>query len=180
MAENDSDTIDETPEDEGSEGTPEQTASDETDQLALARKRHAGAEAARQREKARADALEAELAPLRTASQTQAQKDMTELAQAQARADAAEKRAQEAESKAQATLLDKLYPDARAKYPEITDEARLAELQVFYGSDAGGSSRGPGTPLKHNNEKSTGGSTEKKEETAEEVKARLLAMPSPF
>ncbi len=177
MDTNDSNPIDETDDGEGSAGTPDQTPSDGTDELALARKRHAGAEQARQKEKARADALEAELAPLRAASQTQAQKDMTELAQAQARADAAEKRAQEAEGKAQATLLDKLYPAARAKYPEITDEARLAELQVFYGEEP---DEGTPTPLKHNEKKPTGGAGEKKEPTAAEVKAQLLAMPRPF
>lgn len=44
----------------------------------------------------------------------------------------AERRAQEAETKAEGKLLDKLYPKARGEFPEIRDEVRLAKLEAAF------------------------------------------------
>ncbi len=171
------DALETTPEAEGSETTPEAEGSDPAAALALARKRQGGAENARQIAEAKAAALEKELAGYREANQTAAEKDLTELAKAQARAEAAEKRAQEAETAANAKVLDKLYPEARAKFPEITDEVRLAELQVFYAKEAPFT---PPTPMRHNESKtSAAGARKPAERTAADVKAELLAMPLP-
>lgn len=141
------------------------------DELSLARRRQAGAEAARLAEKARADALEAELAPLRAANQTAAQKDLSDMARLQAQLDAETKRADEADAKAEARVLDHRFPQAREKFPEITDEVRLAELQAFYATDV---EVDPPTPLSHNEAKPSGGAAKKPESLAD-LEARVLA-----
>jgi hypothetical protein len=50
--------------------------------------------------------------------------------------EAAERRAAEADAKAEARILDVKYPNARAKLPEITDEVRLAEFEALFARDS--------------------------------------------
>jgi len=158
---------------EGSETTPNATGSDPAAEIASARKRQAGAEAARQAAVARATELEAKLAKYETANQTAAEKDMTDLARQTARAEAAEKKAAEAEEKATARILDARFPNARKELPELTDEVRLAKFEAML-ADGG---EVP-TPMQHSESKSSSAAAPKERSLAE-VKADLLKMPMP-
>jgi hypothetical protein len=166
-----------TPEDEGSDEsqTPDPKVST-PDELSLARKRQAGAEAARQAAEAKAAEYERELAKYRQAAQTDEQKDLSEVARLQANLEAAERRAAEAEAKADARILDSRFPQAREKFPEITDEVRLAELQAFYAEEVEDTE--PPAPLRHNEAKDQG-KPATKAPTLEEIEARVLASPVP-
>lgn len=160
---------------EGSEGTPETRTTNPADEIASYRKRQAGAEAARQAAEAKAREYEAELAKYRAAAQTEEQKDLSELAREKALREQAEERAATAEAKAQAKILDARFPNARAELPEVTDEVRLAKFEAMLAGDPD-----PGTPERHNESRSSStGTREAKEETAAEVKARLLVTPLP-
>jgi hypothetical protein len=159
----------------GSETTQEATGSGQDDLVASYRKRQAGAEAARQVAEAKAKELETRLAKYEKDNQTAAEKDLSELAATKARLEAAEQRASEAEAKAEARVLDAKYPNARKELPEVVDETRLAKFEAIL-SDEGDT---PPTPLRHNETKATGGKLAQ-EETADDVAARLRAMPSPF
>jgi chromosome segregation ATPase len=99
------------------------------------RKRQAGADAARAAaEKELAEARK-ELAVLRQVERETQDASLSETAKLQANLEAAERRANEAEAKATAKYLDRVFPKARTRFPEITDEVRLAELEALY-SDA--------------------------------------------
>jgi hypothetical protein len=144
----------------------------EPDPIALARKRQAGADAARLIAEAKAADYEKELAKYRAAAQTDAEKDLTELAKQTARAEAAEKAAADAETKATAKVLDKLYPKARAEFPEVADEAKLAKLEVILADDE----ETPPTPRGVNapNGAATAGAGAKPL-TIKDMEARILA-----
>lgn len=168
----------ETDDDTGSATTSDQTPSTGTDELALARRRQGAAEKARQIAEAKAAETQRQLDAMLASQRSAEEAQIADAAGWKAKYEAERARADEAETKATARILDAKYPNARAKLPEITDEVRLAEIEVLLAEP--GAAGGPPTPLKHN-EKSTGGSTgETKEPTAAEVKAQLLAMPSPF
>jgi hypothetical protein len=161
---------------EGSETTSTATGSETATEIASYKKRQAGADAARQIAEDKAAALEKELAGYRTAAQTAAEKELGELAAERARREASDKRADEAEAKANAKILEFRFPKARAKFPEITDEARLAEVEVLL-SDGDFE---PPTPTAHNESRSTTTKgTPAKPETAAEIRARLEATPMP-
>lgn len=102
-----------------------------------ARRRQAGADAARAVAEQKAAALEAENAKFRAAELERQQAGMSETAKLQAERDAAIRRADEAEARADAKLLDKLYPKARAEYPEVRDEAKLARLETLLAEPSG-------------------------------------------
>lgn len=181
MAENDSTQTDETLEGEGSEGTPDQTASNGTDEVALARRRQAGAEAARQAAEARAAEAQRRLDEVLGAQRSAEEAQIADAAGWKAKFEAEKARADEAEAKANLRILDAKFPLARTKFGEITDEVKLAELEVLLKVDEVEAAAKPPTPLKHNEKTTTtGASGAKKEPTADEVKATLLAMPSPF
>jgi hypothetical protein len=163
------------------EGTPEASLEPKVttppDEVVLARKRQSGAEEARRIAESRAKELEAELSKYRTAAQTEAEKDLTELAKAQARAEAAEKTAQEAEKAAMAKVLDRLYPNARKELPEVTDEVRLAKFEALLAEDE----ETPPTPLRHNESRSgSPKGSAAKEESAADIRARLESTPLPW
>lgn len=132
MAELDAtDTTSTSPEDEGTETSPESKDTDYAAMVASARKRQAGAEAARQAAEAKYAAAEKELEAFRAQHRTAEQKDLSELARLQEQLKSAEARAAEAEAKAEARILDAKYPNARKELPEITDEVRLAKIEAM-------------------------------------------------
>lgn len=163
--------------DDDSSGTQSQGGSDSAAEIASYRKRQAGAEAARQVAEGKAKELEQRLAKYEAATQTAAEKDLSELAATKARLEAAERRAQEAEVKAEARILDAKYPNARKEFPEIADEARLAKYEVIFGEDDADDLP---TPLKHQESRSASAAPKQKELTADDVKAQLLSMPVPW
>jgi hypothetical protein len=166
---------------EGSEGTPEQKTTPEQDPLALARKRQAGAEAARQEAARQLTAANARLAEYEAKDRTADQSKAADLATLQERLDAAEKRATQAEANAQSKILDVKYPNARAQLPEITDEVRLAYFEQMFAETPEGTE--PPAPQNPNasNRAASGDATNRQpvEEKSEDILARLKAMGKP-
>ena len=156
--------------------TQDPKATQQPDELSLARKRQAGAEAARQAAETKAAEFEKELAKYRQAAQTDAEKELSELARTQARLAEAEKRAAEADEKANARILDARFPKAREKFSEITDEVKLTELEALLGD---GPDLGQ-TPLKHNESRTAAAGAPAKEKTAKDIEAELLSMKVPW
>lgn len=145
------------------------------DPVALARKRQAGAEAARQQaEKERDNALK-ELETYRSKERSASDKELADIAKLQERLAAAEKARDEADARAEARILDIKYPRARAELPEITDEVRLAKLEALLGDDDAGTPPPPQNP-NANNPNSGSSGTPPKAETSEDIAARLKAM----
>ncbi len=164
-----------TPDEDGSAGTQTTTGSGQDDLIASARKRQAGAEAARQAAEAKALQYEKELAKYREAAQTEEQKGLSELAATKARLDEAERRATEAEAKAEARILDTRFPNARKELPDLTDEVKLAKFEAMLADD----DTVP-TPTAHNESRSSStAGKQAKPETAAEIAARLERMPMP-
>lgn len=161
----------------GDTSTQTQNGTTESELVTSYRKRQAGAEAARQAAESKAAALEARIAEYEKTNQSAADKDLSELAATKARLEAAERRATEAEAKAEARILDARFPNARKELPEVTDEVRLAKFEAML-ADTGDE---PPTPLRHNESKSgTGSTAQKKPESAADIKARLESMPTPW
>jgi hypothetical protein len=174
-AEKDQDT---TPEDTGSETTPDEKGSGQDEALASARKRQAGAEAARQAAEAKAADLQKRLEKFEADNQTAAEKDLSELARMTTRAEAAERRAAEAEEKANARILDARFPNARKELPEVTDEVRLAKFEAILADAGEVEDTEPPTPQRHN--ESNARKTEaKKPESLKDMEARVLATAVP-
>jgi hypothetical protein len=169
-----------TPEGEGSETTPDQKGSQQVDPIVLARKRQAGAEAARQKAEEQAAALRAQLDKYESANRSAADKDLADNAKLQERLAAAERRAEEAEAKAQGRILDALYPNARAELPEVTDEVRLAKFEALLREDPEAEPPAPQNPNESNRAaRGDAVGTKPKEETSEDILARLKAMGRP-
>jgi len=177
MATNDDTTIEGTPEGEGSDTTPTQTASVEVDPIVLARKRQAGAEAARQEAARQLAAAQKRLAEYEAKDRDTDQQKAADIATLQERLAAAEAKAEQAEAKAQARILDIKYPNARAKLPEITDEVRLAEFEALFAEPADVTPPAPQNP-NESNRIASGDATARKpaEETSEDILARLKTM----
>ena len=97
------------------------------------RKRQAGAEKARQEAERREKAALAELEELRS-SKTKAPDATPDLdtLKRELQADFDRKLAEQV-AKAQGDALDARFPVARARFPEVTDTVKLAELEGFFG-----------------------------------------------
>lgn len=160
-------------------GTPDQTGSQTPDELALARKRQAGAEAARQQAIKERDAALAELETFRAKDRSQSDKDLADNAKLKERLEFEQRRADEAEARAEGRILDIKYPNARTKLPELTDEVRLAEFEALLAEtdDAVKTPPPPQNP-NANNPTSTGANTgtKPKAESSEDIAARLKGM----
>jgi hypothetical protein len=166
-----------TPEGEGSTATPDPTGSPEQTELALARKRQAGAEAARSEAARQLKEAQDKLVKYEKADLDAEGQKAADIATLQAKLEAAEKRATDADVNANAKILDIKFPNARAKLPEITDEVRLAEFEVLFAEVPGAEPPAPQNPNASN--RAASGSavgTEVKPETSEDIKARLKAM----
>jgi hypothetical protein len=167
-----------TPDGEGSATTPDQNGSPEADPIALARKRQAGAEAARLKAQEEAAALRKRLEEYESANRSASDKDLADNAKLQERLAAAEKRAEEAEQKAQARILDALYPNARKELPEVTDEVRLAKFEALL-SDPDTEAKTPPPPQNPNesNRVASGDAAGKKpvEKSSADILAELKA-----
>lgn len=152
--------------------TPEGTGTQALDPVVLARRRQAGAESARQAAEAKAANLQRELDALKGASTKTEAEDVATLKEQLRVANEALGKADAAKA---AAVLDVKFPVARAKFPEITDEVRLAELEGFFG-DSGDTE--PPTPRQHNASKTTT-QPAAREKTANDIEAELLAMEMP-
>lgn len=140
---------DPSPDDEGTDDqSPDQKGTETPDEIALARRRQAGAEAARQVAEGKYAAAQKELDAFRAKNQTDEQKDLSEVARLTAQLEAAEARAADAEINAKVKVLDAQFPHARAEYPEITDEVKLARLEALTTPEEVGSE--PPTPRGNN------------------------------
>lgn len=169
------------PETEGTPetGSPEGKAPDSAELIASARKRQAGAEAARQIAESKLKDALAELGTYRAKNQTAAEAEAGELATLKAHLDAAEKRAAEAESKAEARILDARFPNARKELPEVTDEVRLAKFEAMLKDDEADDSAP--TPRGNNPNRKDGTSAEAaKPLTSEDIVAKMRLLPNPF
>jgi multidrug efflux pump subunit AcrA (membrane-fusion protein) len=166
------DTTGTSPETEGTEASPESKDTDYAALVASARKRQAGAEAARQAAETKYAAAEQELLAYRAKNQTDAQKDLSELARLQEQLKSAEARASEAEAKAEARILDARFPNARKELPEITDEVRLAKYEAML-ADPGDPE--PPTPRGVNGPR-TGQKEPAKELTSADILAHLATL----
>ncbi len=165
---------------EGTTESPEQKTTTEQDPLALARKRQAGAEAARQEAARQLGEAQAKLEKYEAAERTADQTKAADMATLQAKLEAAEKRAAEADDKANAKILDVKYPNARTKLPEITDEVRLAEFETLFAEVP--EAIEPPTPQNPNesNRTAKGAATaEAPQESSKDILARLKAMGAP-
>ena len=162
---------------EGTEESPQDQGTDVATQIANARKRQAGAEAARQAAERKLADAEKELAAFRAQNQTASEKDLGELATLQERLKAAEQRAAEAEAKAEARILDAKYPNARKELPEVTDEVRLAKFEAMLREDD--SEDEPPTPRRSNGTRAAGNG-KPKERTIEDLEAEILATQVPW
>jgi multidrug efflux pump subunit AcrA (membrane-fusion protein) len=168
------DTTSTSPDAEGTpeEGSPEQQGTDYAALVASARKRQAGAEAARQAAESKlADAMK-ELGTYKTQAQSASEKELSELATLKAHLEQAELRAREAEAKAEARILDARFPNARKELPEITDEVKLAKFEAML-ADPGEPE--PPTPRGVNGPRS-GQASPAKEVTSADILAKLATM----
>jgi hypothetical protein len=170
------DTTSAAPETEGTPetGSPETQAPDSAELIASARKRQAGAEAARQLAESKLKEALAELGTYKAKDQTAAEKDLGELATLKANLAAAEKRAAEAEANAEKKILDARFPNARKELPEVTDEVRLAKFEAMLKDDE---DEGPPTPRGNNPNRTAGSGAEPaKPLTSEDIIAKMRLM----
>lgn len=170
------------PEGEGSEGTPSTTATPEQDPVLLARKRQAGAEAARQKAEEQNAALLKELEAYRSKDRSAEDQNLADNAKLQERLARETARADEAEAKAQGRILDALYPNARRELPEVTDEVRLAKFEAMLRDDPAEAKTPPAPQNPNETNRSSSGNpagTQPKEETSADILARLKAMGTP-
>lgn len=167
------------PEAEGSTTppTPEQKGTAGDDPVALARRRQAGAESARQEAERKLAEATAELATLRSKNQTAEQAELTELARLKAQLEAETKRANEAETVANAKLLDLRFPNARKELPEVTDEVRLAKFEALLREDV--DAEEPATPRGSSPDK-TRQRQPAKPQTRDEIIEEMRKMPLPW
>ena len=167
---------------EGSETTPDQKPSGDADPIALARKRQAGAEAARQKAQEEASELRKRLEVFEAANRSASDKDLADNAKLQERLAAAEARAEQAEAAANTRILDALYPAARKELPEVTDEVRLAKFEALL-ADPDIEVKTPPPPQNPNesNRAASGDATASKpaEKSSADVLAELKAMGRP-
>lgn len=168
-----------TPEGTGTAGSPAETGSQEQDPVALARKRQAGAEAARQKAEEQNAALMKELEGYRSKERSAEDQNLADNAKLQERLEFEQRRADEAEARANARILDTLYPNARKELPEVTDEVRLAKFEALLAEDPTAEEKKPAQPQNPNESNRQAGAapaTQPKTETSEDIKARLKTM----
>ena len=127
----------ESPEDEA---TSQEVASSEdtqgADPEATWRKRLNGQTAATNKAIAERDALRAKVEAFEAKERETQMAGLSEVERLKTEKADAERRAQEAETKADNRVLDKLYPKARAEFPEIRDEIRLVKLEAAFSDNA--------------------------------------------
>lgn len=169
------------PEGEGSPGTgtPDPNATPEQDPVALARKRQAGAEAARQKAEEQNANLLKELETYRSKERSAEDQSLADNAKLQEKLEFEKRRADEAEAKANARILDTLYPNARKELPEVTDEVRLAKFEALLAEDPTAEEKKPTPPQNPNESNRQAGAapaTQPKAETSEDLKAKLKQM----
>lgn len=153
---------------EGTEGSPEANGTDAAAQIASARKRQAGAEAARQAAEAKAaDALK-RLADYETANRSAEDNATADVATLREQLRVAEENSAKADARVEAARLDAKYPNARKELPEVADEVRLAKFEAMLAEDE------PPTPRVNNGTRPS--TTSQKEETSADIKARLLSL----
>lgn len=127
---------DETPQDQSDEVEGTQDGAPDPQKLvADYRKRQAGADAARKVAEQKLADAEKELTQFRAQNRSASETESNDAAVLQERLRVSEERAAAAEAKAEARILDKVYPNARKEYPEVTDEVKLARLEVLLGPE---------------------------------------------
>ena len=169
---------DTTPDEDATEQVADSKGLTEADAADTWRKRQAGADAARAVAEKERDDLRKQLAAYQAKEREAQDAGLSETAKLQARVEAAERKAAEAEQAANAKVLDKLYPTARAEFPEVTDEVRLAKLEAML---AGGTpTEETDTPRAMRAPKSASQGAKPNSKSVKDLEAELAAMPNPF
>lgn len=112
-------------------------AQNQPDELELAKRRQAGADKARDTAIAERNALQARLDELTTAKPTDKKSDGdgtvdVEALKRELQADF-DKRLAETVAAERGKALDAQFPEARKRFPEVTDAAKLVELETLFG-----------------------------------------------
>lgn len=138
------------------------------DELTLARRRQAGADAARDRAIAERDALAAELAAERAAKAAKKPEDPAtvdiEAVKRELRAEFEAELANKTKAQ-EAKFLDAQFPEARKRYPEVTDPVKLTELETLFGE--------PAKPVGNNQSRQSGGTKSIDDMSIAELRASL-------
>lgn len=114
------------------EGSPEAEGTDPAVLVASARKRQAGAEAARLAAETKAANLQKQLDAISASNGTEEAVTVATLTE---KLRLAEEKASTADSRVAAAILDAKYPNARAELPEVTDEVKLAKFEAMLADD---------------------------------------------
>ncbi|MBA3583457.1 MAG: hypothetical protein H0W36_02820 [Gemmatimonadetes bacterium] len=151
---------------------PEETGSTSEDQTGKAiedaRKRQAGAEKARQEAIRERDEAKAAYEALRTGKKSEPKADEFDP-------EAFKREVQESANKAiEAARLDAKYPTARGRFPEVTDTAKLAELESLFTDNAT-----PETPkpVGNNPARTTSGAKNIEDMTSAELQEQIKKLP---
>lgn len=142
--------------------------------IATWRKRQAGADAARAAAEKERDEYRKRVEAYEAREREAQNANLTAEAQLQAKLEAAERRAAEAEERANARILDAQYPNARKELPEVTDPVRLAKFEAMLKDDdqpAEATTRSMRAP------RNGSPSTPAKEKSSADYLAELKAMP---
>jgi hypothetical protein len=133
------------------------------------RKRQSGADRAKAEALAERDALQRRLDALLSGKSGEQSADSPKD-EAAIRAEVAkeyEERLAKAQQAAKAEALDARFPEARKRFPEITDAAKLAELETMFGEAP------PPKPIGNNPPKDGGGKKNIEDMTVAELRASL-------
>jgi hypothetical protein len=169
-------TEEESQESEAADEAPEQEGTPTPDPEATWRKRLNGQTAATNKAIAERDELRQRLAAYEAKEREAQMADLSETERLKAEKADAERRAQEAEQKAEDKYLDRVYPNARKDFPEIRDEVRLAKLEAAFSEsepEETGSPRSMRAPKAAPNNKAP------HEKTIAELEADLKTMQYP-
>lgn len=165
-----------TPEGEATEPVADSKGSEPENDIAIWRKRQAGADAARAVAERKAAELEAQLVKYQQAEREQQDAGLSETAKLQQQLAEAERRAQEAEARAEARILDVKYPNARKELPEVTDEVRLAKFEAMLRDDG----EAPTDVRSMRAPRTAASAVPAEQESSKDIFARLKGMGNPF
>lgn len=161
-----------TPEAEATEQVADPKGLENESEIATARKRQAGADAARAAAERERDAVRKELEGYKAREREQQDAGLSESAKLQQALEAEKRRADEAEARANAKVLDKLYPNARKELPEVTDEVRLAKFEAML-KDGDESPADVARAMRAPKDASPG---KPREESSKDILAKLMTM----
>lgn len=159
-------------------GSPEDEGTDTAAQIASARKRQAGAEAARLVAVKQAKDLQIELDAIKATTRTGAEAEAVTVATLTEQLRVAKETIAGSEARTAAALLDVKYPNARTELPEVTDEVRLAKFEALLADDP--EPVAPRRPNGPQNAANGAADADKPAETSADIEKRLRKMTLPW